>query len=852
MKVKFFLQTNFGRASDRKTKVTILLFVVFVGFACSHALAVDPSKLISISNTKPPKPILVLDFEESGPKTGIAQSGCLDLSRLSSSTEIPLPLVYQAPDLLEALRSVKSLTVTGWIKTRVYFESEENSSQYVLNCPGLFYLMSKGNYMGVVMTANNAKPIALWSPYPYSFCPHDRWVFFAFSYDGTQEQNNGSIYQGFEQYSIKKLLTKTVKSGMLSENALKHIIVGAAEPGSKNGVNGMIDSLRIYASRDDGSGALTERQIESVRQSDLGEQYLAKLAKQRAKELLKNETRNQKLMKKYWSGQFNAVMVDVLDRIYPDQVPLPSEYKEPISVPRGGRVSFQFAVMAKENSSCKFKTTSIRQSDGTVLPCKAKTYELKSIPVEANNNGGMNTAVGVKPPGLWMEYCIREAPFEMADAMIESDGFQLEKDKYYGVLVDVDVAQSAKAGVYEASILFHANDHKVETHFYIEVHKTVMPRDFILHSGHGLSSAPEDLTNKNIPQWWSQRHWYLLKKAGLVLRSFGQNMICIPLVDGRQPLIQTVIHKDGSYSFDYDRFDRFVGLFRDIGFTNFRGSHIGGGHGGTPMNVYAIDESTGKKVEIFSRKSDWNLWLDFIPIFYKSLSGHLQQKGWMEFYLQSQIDEPTNLKRYKEVCALAKKYMPNVRTIDACGDAEYSPYMDVQIFNISLAWTAKQEIATQQRRQGREVWLYHCCSPYPPFPNRHLDEALSSSRLYPWLCHLLQADGYFFWAANRYRGANPYKSSIGPMPNGSQNPGHPAGDNWMFYPGPDGLLSSMRMIAFRDGMIDHTLLKMLEAKNRKKADEIMNLIARTALDYESKPAVYHKTRKTLLEILDKN
>jgi hypothetical protein len=90
------------------------------------------------------------------------------------------------------------------------------------------------------------------------------------------------------------------------------------------------------------------------------------------------------------------------------------------------------------------------------------------------------------------------------------------------------------------------------------------------------------------------------------------------------------------------------------------------------------------------------------------------------------------------------------------------------------------------------------------------------------------------------------------MPNGSQNPGHPAGDNWMFYPGPDGLLSSMRMIAFRDGMIDHTLLKMLEAKNRKKADEIMNLIARTALDYESKPAVYHKTRKILLEILDKN
>ena len=107
------------------------------------------------------------------------------------------------------------------------------------------------------------------------------------------------------------------------------------------------------------------------------------------------------------------------------------------------------------------------------------------------------------------------------------------------------------------------------------------------------------------------------------------------------------------------------------------------------------------------------------------------------------------------------------------------------------------------------MWLYHCCSPYPPFPNRHLDERLSDSRLYPWLAHLLDADGYLYWGANILRGADPYATSVGPLPNGSQDPGHPPGDNWTFYPGPDGLRPSMRMVAFREGLEDHSLVSGL-------------------------------------------
>ena len=148
------------------------------------------------------------------------------------------------------------------------------------------------------------------------------------------------------------------------------------------------------------------------------------------------------------------------------------------------------------------------------------------------------------------------------------------------------------------------------------------------------------------------------------------------------------------------------------------------------------------------------------------------------------------------------------------------------------------------------MWLYHCCSPYPPYPNRHLDERLADSRLYPWLAYLLQAEGYLYWGANVYRGADPYTGSIGPLPNGSQDPGHPPGDNWFFYPGPDGLRASMRMVAFRDGIHDHVLLAMLADRDRQAADEIMQSIARTVKDYEKEPPAYHRARQALLLALD--
>lgn len=109
-------------------------------------------------------------------------------------------------------------------------------------------------------------------------------------------------------------------------------------------------------------------------------------------------------------------------------------------------------------------------------------------------------------------------------------------------------------------------------------------------------------------------------------------------------------------------------------------------------------------------------------------------------------------------------------------------------------------------------------------PNRHLDRMLIENRLWPLLCVKLNRHGYLNWAANIYRGANEYTSSIGPLPDGSQNPGHPPGDAWFFYRGPNGLRTGLRMLNFRDGMIDATLMEMLRKKKPERIQPLLEAV----------------------------
>jgi hypothetical protein len=554
------------------------------------------------------------------------------------------------------------------------------------------------------------------------------------------------------------------------------------------------------------------------------------------------------------ASSLNIYRYEALERVFKDDFQEPQQKDTVISVPRGGTVSHLFGLWSENDSgTVPLNLKPIQGFKGTI-----KTYELSMVPVEANNNGGSKTQVGVRPPENWMKELLREAPFQVAEVLKETSSLTITKEtNRFAVLVEVSIPTDCAPGVYKGQLWSEDGHTGASASFSFRVHDTVLPERYALEVTNWFWPQPENVSYGNTPDWWSEEHWRLIKNSARVMRDYGQRQILTPTLNGRQALIQTIRQKDGSYTFDFRRFDRWAALFLGLGYDTLEGQHVGGGHSIAmpPMRswggVWVRDEATGKTEKLFAKAKSADPWIAFLPTFYQALHAHLMEKGWLGHYVQCQLDEPRDPAEYKRLADTARAHLPGIKTKDAINSQprKFSPLVDIHVFNL-ITLNSCADLAEARRAQGQSNWLYHCCSPYPPYPNRHLDERLTNSRLYPWLAYMLKADGYLYWGANIYRGADPYKTSIGPVPNGSQSPGHPPGDNWLFYPTKDGLVPSMRMVAFRDGLIDHTLLTMLAQKDKAKTDALMQQIARSITDYAKTPDAYHAARRALLEALD--
>jgi len=674
-------------------------------------------------------------------------------------------------------------------------------------------------------------------------------VFFAFTYDGTRSENNFVALSGTETYPVRMRDARTLSfpGGRLAAATAKGLIIGASAPGKTDGARGaMIDQVRLYVSRNrDSRGALTSEQLEAVRQADVSDDNQRPAVPYSG---ISDEERRRR-ESRFWSAPLSARQVDSLTSVFPDWPPKAIEQGDPVSVPRNASVPVLFVVRSGEEATCRIEIPRPATTDGVTLEGKVTTYEARPVPVEANTHGGSNTRAGKPAPEGWHDHFIRLAPFEVVEPLVRADRVALRRGRYHAVLTDLRTAADAEPGLYRGTARFATSSHSATVPFAVRVHRTVMPPDPVLDTTIWLQPNPEWLTNAEPPTWWSERHWQLLEAAGRTLRAFGQSTISTPLILGEHPLIDTVRRADGSYSFDYRKFDRWVELFLSLGFSNIEGWHV------TAGSLYTLDQTTGKRMRVVSQFKDEGT-MPVLAQFYDSLRQHLQEKGWTSRYLQHQLDEPEDLEWYARLANVARSHLRGVRTIDAIharNPGSYSDLADVMAFDITRLAT-HQEMAEARRKQGRTTWLYHCCNPNPPQPNRHLDESLTNSRLYPWLAFLLNADGYLFWGANVYRGADPWKMSVGPGPRGADPngyTGHPPGDNWLFYPLPEGLTGSMRMVAFRDGLVDHTLLTMLAGRDRKQADAVMRRLARSLFDYERRPGPYHESRRVLLQALDR-
>jgi len=555
---------------------------------------------------------------------------------------------------------------------------------------------------------------------------------------------------------------------------------------------------------------------------------------------------------------FKLSRVDPLDRVYKDRSPC--GHFDPVHVPRGGRASFPVSLSARHaKGTVTFNAEIFTTRAGIRLTSAPSVHVLRAVHVEANYGGCSRTRQGATPPRDIASAVVRLAPFDVYDVVTGDTAVALDGRAVYAAMVRVDVPRDAVPGDYHSRITacLDGTPQRVSIPVVLRVYRTSLPERQNMDVTHWLWPEPRNLTVGQVPDWWSDDHWRLLHSSGAVLRDYGDTVMFTPLVLGEHPLIPVSADPTG-WTFDFSLFDRWIDLFRQQGFRRFIGQHLR-----SHLTVSVRDSATGRIHLLKTGEETYQQ--QFLSAFLPALHAHLLKRHPGVDFLQAIWDEPRaeHEDAYRAWADTVRTHMPSVKIVEALNHAfdRYSGCVDVPAWWFGYVFSRRwPDLIARRIQEGRENWIYYACTPRPPYPNSHLDAPLWRCRALPWVAHHCRASGILHWAANGYRGADPYRSSIGPLPNGSADPGHPPGDNWLFYPTQQGLTGSLRMLAFQQGLEDYDLLVLLHDHDPAAAAEIaQSIVAEMVLDapgkdiraeYANQPRRYHDARQRLLAGLD--
>ncbi len=343
---------------------------------------------------------------------------------------------------------------------------------------------------------------------------------------------------------------------------------------------------------------------------------------------------------------------------------------------------------------------------------------------------------------------------------------------------------------------------------------------------------------------FSGNYWKWLHVAAKKMKEYDQNVIMTPVFS----LTGITVNKD-KFSFDFSKFDQFVQTFVDEGtLGRIEGGHIGGRMGNwyAQFGVYTPylkDDSLKFKNIAVTDAEAQNFYRQFIP----ALVSHLKEKGWDKIYLQHVCDEPEpgNEKTYADIASFIKSISPDIKLIDAVHSHGVNNTVDVWVPELEM-YDSNYVFYRERQNAGNEVWFYTCLAPQGDYANRFIELPLIKTRILHWINFRFGATGYLHWGWD-FWSDNCLAETSGIIPEAGNI--MPGGDAFITYPGNGKILSSIRLEAMRDGIVDYELLKMLAEKKPAIAKEICRQVVYDFAKYDTDIKSFRAKRKFILQQL---
>lgn len=437
------------------------------------------------------------------------------------------------------------------------------------------------------------------------------------------------------------------------------------------------------------------------------------------------------------------------------------------------------------------------------------------------------------------------------DPLYEEPLGEVAQGKNQPLWITVPIAASQQPGLYKGQVTVNVKfaDGTSQTYnrpFQINVYKAKLGAQTLWNSNWAalLNAYHIPVNNPANVQLFSDEYWNGIRNMARLFVNYKQNVVKLEvskMVDYSQ--------NGGTYSFNFDNFDKAVSIFLAAGVKRIEGDFIAARMGGldselgflvpnmnAPKSTKIMQKSLAKMET--SNTGARSFFEQFLPALYK----HLVEKGWQKIYYQHISDEPVlaNYQTYGKMVKFVRQLVPDLLLTDALLQPKPED-LDVNAPQLAYFQEGYQKFLQNREKSGSELWYYVCRDPQYNYVNRFLETQLIKTRFLYWVNYKYKLTGFIHWGFNLWDGY-PFDfskdKSIG-------------GDAWAVYPYKGKLLASIRLEAQRDGLNDYELLKILEKRNKSLAESICNSHILYFNKYNTDAETFRQTRKKLLAALSR-
>ena len=462
-------------------------------------------------------------------------------------------------------------------------------------------------------------------------------------------------------------------------------------------------------------------------------------------------------------NKMNAAWADADIRYSRSIVPALKDVKVyQISAWKGERAAAQFLIWSGEDKDCVKCEFSDFVADGAVLP--ASVAQARFVRYTLTDQNDFKKFKKGGPASL------------KADMLDSLSCMNVEGRTVRPVWVTVTVPQDAAAGKYKATVtVSHDGFGKVKLPLELEVvnHVLATPDKWSYHLD--LWQHPAAVARAYGVELWSDAHFEALKPVMKRLADAGQKVVTATLnkdpwnhqcYDAYEPMIKWTKHKNGTWSFDYAVFDRWVQLMLDLGINR-------------EVNCYSMapwnceleyfDEAEGKVVTVKAEPGTPifpKIWEPFLKDFKK----HLQAKGWLSF-TNIAMDERSP-EAMRAAADVLMKFAPEMGFALADNHKSYQKFTMMKDVCVAMHHSrVSQDDIDMRRDSGFYTTFYVCCSPL--YPNTFTTSEPFESEMLGWYNIACDYDGMLRWAYNSWAENPQYDSRYGNWM---------SGDTYFVYP----------------------------------------------------------------------